>query len=629
MNETGRVTRKGQRLLIQTPATDREAPTLNPSGASRVGAFHDPRLPLAFGATERMANRRTLQQRQEEWAREQHEQPVAAATLVLSTAPNVRSPNEGVVPPSMHSAVGGGPIVGDSHTQPSNQEERNDSDPADRPENPRMRRKKWIYGAAILFVIFSIVLVLVIVLPIELQRQSAGGEDTPPSDMAPAQTPTNVPFVKFGPELVGENIGALLGASVEVVGDRWFAYGSPGHGINQSGLVRVVDMYNGTQIGQDIVGNTTEAFTGVGLFLSSAEGGWLAVSGRHSVRLLRYNYGTGLWESHGGVLSPEIQASSSVDRWAVFSISINSFVFGPNTIGLVVSSTDFTRNRHIHSFTIQVDHPSPQWQRLAPTLFFTTPGKTAYSSFVPGPRLMVAIYNDLVSLDTTEIVLYRLDGREWVRLPRVELALGRPFSSIKVLHRNSELTTIAFYGDNMIWLVETDIDMNVTAKGLPFESPADQDIHFSRKLAFSDDWVVHGATARRVRVFRRNAATNTWTQQGSDIMVRPGRQRVVEVALGGIPGSSKIVVVGLPATRSLRYEAVYLNSTDLPSSSSSTDGQSVCERDRPCVCQSECGRTRSRGCFAAIPPRDLRHLVFFFVIGNRGCSGAQRQHQTF
>ena len=148
--------------------------------------------------------------------------------------------------------------------------------------------------------ILLIFLVLILVLPFQLQKSTQAPTPRPREQqtLSPSWSPKGVPFVELGPELRGENENACLGAAVVVVEGRWFAYGSPGR--NPSGVVRVVDMYNGTQIGQDIVGST-EPFGEVGWVLASAPGGWLAVAGRHTVRLLRYNHNTALWEQCGRI----------------------------------------------------------------------------------------------------------------------------------------------------------------------------------------------------------------------------------------------------------------------------------------------------------------------------------------
>ena len=310
MNETGRVTRKGRRLLARKTATG-EAPTFNESGNIRVGAIHDPNRPFGFNLIERMANHRALQQEQDRRIQERQQQEQQTTYRVLITESDILHiprphHQHGREQPSCQSVVYAKVILDPNHHGTGND---SNLEALNGPDIERERRKTWIYTANIV-IVFIVALGLVIVLPIELMASPSGSSLTraptlvspspkstrlPIPTFPPSLSPRGAPFIPSGPEIVGVNEFAELGSAVAFVGDRWFAYGSPGHGINRSGLVRVVDLYNGTQIGQDIVGNATRGFTEVGWALASAEGGWLAVAGKHTVHMLRYNHTTSLW----------------------------------------------------------------------------------------------------------------------------------------------------------------------------------------------------------------------------------------------------------------------------------------------------------------------------------------------
>ena len=310
MNETGRVTRKGRRLLARKTARG-EALTFNESGNTRVGAIHDPNRPFGFNLIERMANHRALQQEQDRRIQERQQQEQQTTYRVLITESDILHiprphHQHGREQPSCQSVVYAKVILDPNHHGTGND---SNLEALNGPDIERERRKTWIYTANIV-IVFIVALGLVIVLPIELMASPSGSSLTraptlvspspkstrlPIPTFPPSLSPRGAPFIPSGPEIVGVNEFAELGSAVAFVGDRWFAYGSPGHGINRSGLVRVVDLYNGTQIGQDIVGNATRGFTEVGWALASAEGGWLAVAGKHTVHMLRYNHTTSLW----------------------------------------------------------------------------------------------------------------------------------------------------------------------------------------------------------------------------------------------------------------------------------------------------------------------------------------------
>ena len=170
-------------------------------------------------------------------------------STIVRPHPSPQSPHHGSVPgQTSESPLDSNHQQGYRHCTDSGIQQEQPSEQ----EVDRKKRKTWVCVACIL-IVFIIALVLAVVLPLQLATASSSISPT----SSPASDTYEYTFVKFGSELKGQNEGALLGASVEVVGDRWFAYGSPGHGVNRSGLVRVVDMYNGTQIGQDIVGNVT------------------------------------------------------------------------------------------------------------------------------------------------------------------------------------------------------------------------------------------------------------------------------------------------------------------------------------------------------------------------------------
>ena len=632
MNETTteRVTRKGRRrqlLAGTTGEADNASPTME-SGAAVPGAYHDPNRPYALIELEMIANNRAQQQMDERRQREQEqreadtvwvmesrvvpppEQPRQGSSQQLS----IRSMETGTRQGNLHSSMRStemwsrqgslnsslqsmgmgsrqgslmrsmemGRVISESSMNQNPEQSRHDSEdvfhPEEwvEPEREREQRKTWVYTTNI-FIIFIIALVLVIVLPIQLQKKTGGEgpvptrhptvqEETPRPTLAntpaPSLSPRGAPFVKSGPELAGENEGARLGSAVVVVGDRWLAYGSQGHGVNQSGLVRVVDMHNGTQIGQDIVGNSTEGFTEVGWSLASAEGGWLAVAGRHTVRLLRYNLSTALWEQYGGVLSStDIQASSFFSTWFVRFVSINPFVMGNNTIALVVTtyrSAQLSTASEIHTFAIDVDHPSPAWRRLASDKLILD-DVIAHASLMPGKHLMVWI-DPNTNTGGLYILAYSLWGSKELILSRIFSAVA-PIYIVTAVAHNSSSSTVAYLANNLIWVQEIDDNLNLTGKGLPIVSTGGR----FGSLAFYKDWLVH-AKRTVVRVFRYDDL-NGWTRQGEDIEVEDSR---VLTALGGDPGSP-MVAVGLPETSVVRYESVYLNSTNLTSFTNPTN----------------------------------------------------------
>ena len=578
MNETGRVTRKGRRLLARKTATG-EAPTFNESGNIRVGAIHDPNRPFGFNLIERMANHRALQQERDRRIQERQRQEQQTTDRVLITASDIPRPHHqhGREQPSSQSVVVAEVILDPNHHQQERHGTGNDSnvEASNGPDIERERRKTWIYTANIV-IVFVVALVLVIVLPIKLQNGSPSGPPLtrPPTPVAPlpppspkrtrlplpiptfppSLSPRGAPFVPFGPEIMGANEFAELGSDVAFVGDRWFAYGSQGHGVNRSGLVHVVDMYNGTQIGQDIEGNTTEGFAEVGWELASAEGGWLAVAGRHTVRVLRYNHTTSLWEQYGRILtSTDLQVSHvfDFDSWYVQSISVNPFLSDNSTISLVVTTYPiFLCYSYIDTFVIDIDYPSSDWRRLGDTLFFL--GECVYASLVAGPSLMIWDYRTWSS-----VRIFALNRLGWgLSLVKEEFGLAQVDAVAVVPHSNGSLT-MAYLADNFIQIVEIDINANVTDKGLPIRSVGTRD----DRLALYGDWLVH-ATRTVVRVFHYDDS-NGWTRQGEDIELERGGFYVAP-ALGGDP-ESPTLAVGLPGKSVLRYESVYLNSTNLTS----------------------------------------------------------------
>ena len=355
---------------------------------------------------------------------------------------------------------------------------------------------------------------------------------------------------------------AELGSGVAFVGDRWFAYGSQGHGVNRSGLVRVVDLHNGTQIGQDIEGNTTEGFTKVGWELSSAEGGWLAVAGRHTVRVLRYNHATALWEQYGRLLtSTDFQVSNSYtfDKWYVHSISINPFLPDNGTISLVVTTypkSVVAFDSYVHTFAIDIDHPFPDWRRLGQTLFFQQ--DRVDSSLVAGPSLLVWSYGRRRS-----VRIFALNRLGWGP-PLVKEGFGVvKLYAVAVVPHSSGSSTIAYLANNFIRVVEIDVNANVTNRRFRIRSVGT----LGGRLALYGDWLVH-ATWTVVRVFHYDDF-NRWTRQGEDIEVESGGSYVA-TALGG-DLESPTVAVGLPGKSVLRYESVYLNSANLTSSTNRTN----------------------------------------------------------
>ena len=569
--DADRVTRKGRRLQM---SDGNSAPSSNATRSTQVpGAFHDPHRPSGYTDVERMAQQRRLQQIQERRMRDQE-----AAATVVTASHVVQSPSEppshqGSMPSPIQSFVPG-QVVEESPHEPS------PVSPEDgmtgRSAMSRERRKTWIYTANI-FIVFVVALVLVIVLPIELQKGSPSGPPltrppTPVSPPSPQRTrpptptfppslsPRGAPFVPSGPEIMGANEFAELGSDVTFVGDRWFAYGSQGHGVNRSGLVRVVDLYNGTQIGQDIEGNTTEGFTEVGWALASAEGGWLAVAGRHTVHVLLYNETTALWEQYGRILSStDIKASSFLSTWYVQWISINPFLPDNSTISLVVTTYHdryVAYDSFVNTFVIDIDHPFPDWRRLGETLIFR--GERVYPSLVAGPRLLVWPYGGRRS-----VRIFAMDRLGW-GLPLVNEELGVvKVDAVAVVPHSNGSSTIAYLDKNFIRVVEIDTNANVTDKGLPIGSVGT----FRDRLALYGDWLVH-ATRTVVRVFHYDDS-NEWTRQGEDIDVESGGFYVAP-ALGGDP-ESPTLAVGLPGKGMSRYVSVYLDSTNLTSFTNQTN----------------------------------------------------------
>ena len=175
---------------------------------------------------------------------------------------------------------------------------------------------------------------------------------------------------------------------------------------------------------------------------------------------------------------------------------------------------------------------------------------------------MVAIY------DTPAIISHRLGRQEWVR--HSDIAMGHAWSSFQVFHRNYKSSTIAIYDNDAISMYDIGVnfDFDITSRGLPIGSTRDPSGR--NTLALSKDWLVH-ATTNAVRVFRYDETANEWTREGSDVLVDPGKLGSVRVAVGGIPGSPKVLVVGLPGKSVVRFESVYLNSTNLASFTNKTN----------------------------------------------------------
>ena len=494
----------------------------------------------------------------------------------------------------------------------------------------REHRKTWVYTANII-ILFIVALILVVVLPLQLRKQPSNGVDSestvpgqaptasplppsnpsygvdnaspatsiapgqaptvsplPPSNLPstffPSQSPRGPPFVQHRPAIMGENPGEMCGVSVEVIDEGWLAYGCPGKratntmaNAEASGLVRVVDMYNGTQIGQNIVGNADDGFEDVGWALSSAVGGWLAVAGRRSVRLLRYNQTTALWESIGSLLaSSDIEQAYFLDTWFISSISLNPFVFGNKTIYLAVTSLGQRQSRrqysYVGTFTIQVDHQSPEWQKLGKT-FLSAVHQEAFATVVAGPRLMVGLYG------LKNINMYRLSRNEnWMISngdPRIET--NTPVDGLVISHsvtrgNNTEngfvpsTTTVAYSANNGISVVEIDLQSDrILSKGFPIRLDIDSTDPPSPKALYlsSDDWLVHYDGLGAVRAYLYDDESKQWTQQGNVIRLDRGGSHVVRVGLGGEVGSfssnKKVLVVGLPNKSVLRPDEVFLN----------------------------------------------------------------------
>ena len=431
-------------------------------------------------------------------------------------------------------------------------------------ELKKEKRRKRTLIASIVLVIALVGLVLAIVLPLQLQQSSSLPASTPqptptppkPQTLSPSLTPPGIPFREFGPELVGESDEVALGSAVAVVGDRWYAYGVPGHGLNRTGLVRVVDMYNGTQIGQDIVGNSTLGFTEAGRFLSSVQGGWLAVAGLDWVRLLRYNDTSALWESHGRVLNqtdlipPEFRfAGTFVD-----SISINPFLFdGGNTISLAVvsfASGGYNGNGRdsvslVQTFTLNVhDDPAPEWQELGDRQRISP--YTVFASIVPGPRLMVG------AKGTPDIVLYALDGsNRWVASVRVVTHV-REIGEMAVLHHDNVTSTLAYHAEGLVRVGQLRLgSVAIDFQGPPFAS---EGFSWGEIALYNKDWVARASD--KLSIFHYESTNNEWVQQGNSILLDTGTITAdAAVAIGGDP-QSPIVVAGIPGS-GVRVEAVH------------------------------------------------------------------------
>ena len=182
------------------------------------------------------------------------------------------------------------------------------------PENSLVDKKKRRRRlcCAILFVLFLVVTILAVSLPFVLierskdDRDSGNEEPLPmPTDPPPVLRRTFAPsvtpgasFVKFGDDIDGEDRLERFGYSVAFVGERWVAVSAPATG-SVAGLVRVLDIYNRSQIGQDMVGTIRNNEFGVAL---SGTDDFLAVASTNLVWLVRYNETGRQWDRVGPIL---------------------------------------------------------------------------------------------------------------------------------------------------------------------------------------------------------------------------------------------------------------------------------------------------------------------------------------
>ena len=151
------------------------------------------------------------------------------------------------------------------------------------------KKRRKILFCAILLVVFLVVTPLVISLPQALMERSEdgpdrGNEEPLPVPTGPSMTP-GASFVKFGDDIEEEGL-ELLGYSVTFVGERWVAVSTPFTATENFGVVRVLDIFNRSQIGQDMVGTIRNDQFGEAL---SGTKDFLAVASLGFVWLVRHN----------------------------------------------------------------------------------------------------------------------------------------------------------------------------------------------------------------------------------------------------------------------------------------------------------------------------------------------------
>ena len=421
-------------------------------------------------------------------------------------------------------------------------------------ERGRSKRRCWIYGTSVLACCVLIALIVGIVVPLVFLKQANDGDESvveppvesvptssQPSDLrtlSPSMTPRGSSFVAFGDEYVGEQAGEMLGQSLAFVGDRWVAVGSPGHN-GGAGLVRIWDIYNGTQIGQDLIVSNVSR---VGDALS-AEGSFLAFSGLDAVFVARYNARTGFSSLVWIIVAADEHRTISIDAPRINAQLESIGLAYTSVIGQSFVELEFGRFDSSGVYT-----------GGSQSLVFPKASKVE-AAFVGEDALVVCITrgSDSTHAPSVQAYHFELGSRGWERQTRFYLPEsvtgGSRLLSTAYFHK-ADSTVVAYANVEQVTVVEIRADLSVTELGSPIVF-AGQDEPFGTDLAISDEWLAVGRIVSGdlfVRIYRFEEEGD-WFQQGNEIRIRMAGDRV-SVAMGA-PSLhqgviSPTVAVGLP-----------------------------------------------------------------------------------
>ena len=537
-----RVTRKGRRLARQGQAAASSASATRPGAKSSNTNDNDVRATMQnttffqhrvvnqpgrpegsgyWQLTERNARQERL---------ERHRREAAASLLSASEMTNGAQNETATDSPNPNLAVVTGELV-DSLPEESNGEKK--------------KRRRRLSCAILLFVFLAVA----VALPLALMERSEGDpdrlEDDPnsvptgppvlPRTFAPSVTPGASSFVKFGNDIEGEDRLGRFGFSVAFVGERWVAVGVP-FSYTEPGLgfVRVFDIYNRSQIGQDLVSNIEEFSNRFGEYLSGTKD-FLAVAFSTFVDLFRYNETSRQWDRVGPTLEPPRSFTDPRLRLAflqITALSIDQLSMSANMTLIRLTVTLWAPDP-LHDFvvftlfTMDVSQPTPVWSPTGNAIVVEDAKLGTAAGFVGDNALFVGVAGQSVA--ATRAFLLQRDV--WVEqtnftLPQSVSSTSRWLTTSFFHTTNSTVVAFAYQSNSSgtpptITVVDVGPDLSVTQKGSPIRYLGNFTTGWRlTKVVVHGEWLVGGWSrlGEFVGVVYRLKGGD-WVKQGNDLRV--------------------------------------------------------------------------------------------------------------